>query len=305
MNAFDNTNLGKDFAGFLPIPAKLDPHLEEALRHVLSTPGNLVRPRIVAHMALAYGLEPTRAKDLAIALEYFHTSSLLFDDLPCMDDATERRGLPCTHTVFGEAGAILAALALINRAYALAWRAAAGCDQSYQAEALTYLEQRLGVEGLLDGQSLDLHYATLPHDRETNQRIAVGKTVSLIRLSLVFPAILGGASARERQLLERIAMFWGLSYQIADDLKDVLQSPAETGKTGARDGLLDRPNTALALGTDAAVQRLQRLIRLGDRTLKHLLLSRPAVYFLGKLRADLQAEATRISEDACELAMTA
>jgi geranylgeranyl pyrophosphate synthase len=302
MNAFDTTNLGKDFTAFLPLPAKLDPHLEEALRHVLSTPGNLVRPRIVAQMAVAYGIETAPAKDLAIALEYFHTASLLFDDLPCMDDAAERRGLPCTHTVYGEAGAILAALALINRAYALAWRAATRCEPGCQSEALTYLEQRLGVEGLLDGQSLDLHYSSLPHDRETNQRIALGKTVSLIRLSLVFPAILGGASVRERQLLERIATFWGLSYQIADDLKDVLQSPAETGKTSARDGLLDRPNTALALGTDAAVHRLRRLIALGDRTLTRLMVTRPAVYFLGKLRLDLQAEVTRISEEACELA---
>jgi geranylgeranyl pyrophosphate synthase len=207
--------------------------------------------------------------------------------------------------VFGEAGAILAALALINRAYALSWRAAAGCPQSHQSRALTYLEQRLGVEGLLDGQSLDLHYAMLPHDCETNQRIASGKTVSLIRLALVFPAILGGASSRELQLLERIAMFWGLSYQIADDLKDVLQSTAETGKTGYRDSLLNRPNTALALGTSAAVERLQRLIRLGDATLARLTTLRPRVCFLGKLRNELQKEVTRLSEDACELAMTA
>ena len=40
-----------------------------------------------------------------------------------MDNAMERRGVPCVHFEFGEAAAILAALALINRAYALSWRA--------------------------------------------------------------------------------------------------------------------------------------------------------------------------------------
>ena len=97
-----------------------------------------------------------------------------------------------------------------------------------QSRALAYIEQCLGVEGLLNGQSLDLHYATLPHNRETTERIARGKTVSLIRLTLVLPAMLGGASAREIQLLERIALYWGLSYQMVDDLKDVL---AERGRS--------------------------------------------------------------------------
>ena len=98
------------FASSLLLPAKLEPHLEEALRHVLSHPGTLVRPRIVFEMALGYGLEAAHAQDLAVALEYFHTASLIFDDLPCMDNALERRGAPCVHVAFGEATAMLAAL---------------------------------------------------------------------------------------------------------------------------------------------------------------------------------------------------
>jgi geranylgeranyl pyrophosphate synthase len=305
MNVFDATDLGYEFAAYLPMPTKIEPHFEEALRHVLGNPGNLVRPRIVFQMAVAYDLSVDRAKDLAIALEYFHTSSLLFDDLPCMDNALRRRGAPCAHLAFGEAGAILSALALINRAYALVWRVACESPQNRQSQALNYIEHCLGVEGILDGQSLDLNYATLPHDSETTRRIAFGKTVSLIRLTLVLPAILGGASAHELRLLERIAMYWGLSYQIADDLKDVLQGSSETGKTAARDVLLDRPNTAIVLGIPDAVDRLVRLIRLGDKTLDRLLLSMPALAFLGKLRDDLQAEVTRVTQDACELALTA
>src|ERR1035441_3461153 len=144
-------------------------------------------------------------------LEYFHTASLLFDDLPCMDDAQERRGVPCAHVVFGQAGAILAALALINRAYALTWSAVARTPQRQQPQALAYLERRLGVGGLLNGQSLDLHYFGLPHTRQMTDRIAQGKTVSLIRLTLVLPAMLGQASSRDIHLLERIALCWGLA----------------------------------------------------------------------------------------------
>jgi geranylgeranyl pyrophosphate synthase len=287
------------FRTSLPLPASLDPHFEEALRHVLDNPGSLVRPRMVFQVATAYGLDAIPARDLAIALEYFHTASLLFDDLPCMDNASERRGVPCVHLAFGEAGAILTALALINRAYALSWRAVSGASQHVQSRALAYIEQCLGIEGLLNGQSLDLHYATLPHTRETTETIARGKTVSLIRLTLVLPAMLGGASAREIQLLERIALYWGLGYQMVDDLKDVLESAAEAGKTVARDILLDRPNVASAMGIPAAVERFTRFIHLGDRTLHRLLQSRLGLSFLGKLRGDLEEELVRVTGNLC------
>ena len=302
MDALETRSFADAFSDSLPLPPALDPNFEESLRHVLDNPGSLVRPRLVYQVAMAYGLDPAHAQDLAIALEYFHTASLLFDDLPCMDNALERRGAPCAHIVFGEAGAILSALALINRAYALAWRAIGACPQSRQPQVLTYLEHRLGVEGLLNGQSLDLHYFGMPHTRETTELIARGKTVSLIRLTLVLPAMLGNAAARDIQLLERIALFWGLGYQIVDDLKDVLQSASETGKTVARDLLLDRPNIAVAIGTGAAIQRLARYTDLGDRTLHRLLQLRPELGFLDNLRRDLDQELARVTQSACKLA---
>jgi geranylgeranyl diphosphate synthase type II len=301
MNSMNTTPFADAFRTSLPLPAALDPHFEEALRHVLDNPGSLIRPRLVFQVATAYGLDETPARELAIALEYFHTASLLFDDLPCMDNASERRGVPCVHLAFGEAGAILAALALINRAYALAWRAVSGSLPHVQSRALAYIEQCLGIGGLLNGQSLDLHYATLPHDRETTEKIARGKTVSLIRLTLVLPAMLGGASAREIQLLERIALCWGLGYQMVDDLKDVLDSADQAGKTVARDLLLDRPNVASAMGIPAAVERLTRFIHLGDRTLHRLLQSRQGLSFLSKLRNDLEEELSRVTGNPCTM----
>jgi len=290
----------RSFQRALPLPDDLEPAFGAALRHLLRHPGSMVRPRLVSQVAAAYRIEEGVANDLAIALEYFHTASLAFDDLPCMDNATSRRGAPCVHVPFGEATAILAALGLINRAYALTWKALAGCPSAAQAEAMTYLEHRLGVYGLLNGQSLDLNYARLPHDRETTERIACGKTVSLIRLTLVLPAMLGEASRREIRFLERMAMCWGLGYQMVDDLKDLLQTSAESGKTAARDLHLDRPNIALAIGVPAAVVRLTRLIRLGDRMLSRLVAIRPSLGFLRKLRTDLESELTRVTENACD-----
>lgn len=302
---FDENNsalLKESFRASLPLPSLLDPSFEEALRHVFVSPGSMVRPRMVLRLGEAYDLDPESAHSVAMALEYFHTASLIFDDLPCMDNALVRRGVPCVHIEFGESTAILSALALINRAYALIWRAIAACSQGAQRHVMTYIEQRLGVGGLLNGQSLDLNYSSLPHTRETTERIALGKTVSLIRLTLVVPAMLGAAPAREIQLLERVAVCWGLAYQAIDDLKDVLQSATETGKTAARDALLDRPNLASAIGVCGTVERLERLLRVGDLTLRRLLIRRPALSFLSKLRSDLEAELRRVTDVACEMA---
>jgi geranylgeranyl pyrophosphate synthase len=253
---------------------------------VLSNPGSLIRPEIIYEICLAYSLPEARAQDLAIAVEYFHTASLLIDDLPCMDDATERRGNKCVHVEYGDAGAILTALAFVNRAYALIWRAVSDSKPETQRLALSYVEERLGVAGLLNGQSMDLHYGTLPHTLETAQKVALGKTVSLIRLTLVLPALLGGATSTELHLLERLALCWGLSYQTIDDVKDMVQTPAQSGKTVSRDWSLDRPNVALILGLDGAIERLQRLMQLGDRILDRLILLRPGVMFLEDLRAE-------------------
>jgi len=284
------------FTTGLPLALETEPSLSGALRQTLNHPGSLVRARLVYEMARAYGLAETRSENLAIAIEYFHTASLLFDDLPCMDDATERRGEPCVHRTHGEAAAVLAALGLVNRAYALLWRGLAGSTAEQQSQAGTYVEKCLGVNGLLNGQSEDLHYPSLPKNRRSPQQVATGKTVSLIRLSLVLPALVGGATPGEVRLLERLAAFWGLSYQILDDLKDVFQPSAQSGKTAARDESLNRPNMALAIGAAEALRRLERLMGLGDRVLVLLMARLPGLGFLHELRGRFRSEIAGIKE---------
>jgi hypothetical protein len=87
---------------------------------------------------------------------------------------------------------------------------------------------------------------------------------------------------------------------MVDDLKDVLDSPTNAGKTVARDALLDHPNIAAATGIPAAVDRLMRCIRLGDRALGLLVQLRPAMSFLERLRGSLESELIRVTERSCE-----
>ncbi|MFH1500013.1 MAG: polyprenyl synthetase family protein, partial [Verrucomicrobiota bacterium] len=108
-----HARIGRALSENLPVAADADPRLGAALAQASGNPGKLVRARLVYVGARAHGLEDGPAAALASAIEYFHIASLLFDDLPCMDDAWTRRGLPCAHRLHGEAATVLAALALI------------------------------------------------------------------------------------------------------------------------------------------------------------------------------------------------
>jgi geranylgeranyl pyrophosphate synthase len=278
------------------MPLGTESHLAGALRDTLQHPGGMVRAELAYRVACSFALAEERAENLAIAIEYFHTASLLFDDLPSMDDARLRRGVPCAHQIHGEGAAILAALALINRAYSLVWKAVAGLPPEIQAASLCYLERYLGIAGLLNGQSQDLHYSRLSYLQREPQSIAMGKTVSLIRLALVMPAIVSQARPEEAHLLERLAIFWGLSYQTLDDLKDVLHSNDGYGKTTARDAYLDRPNMALTIGVPESFERVERLMNLAGRTIARLARLCAPLAFLCEMRVRFNREITNLSE---------
>jgi geranylgeranyl pyrophosphate synthase len=280
----------------------IEPHLEGSIRHALQHPGNMIRAELAYHLARIYDLERDRSEALAIAIEYFHTASLLFDDLPSMDNASQRRGATCVHRSWGEGAAILAALAFINRAYGLLWQSVEGLPGHTQTRALKYVEKHLGVAGLLNGQSQDLHFNDLRHKSGTrhqrHQQIAIGKTVSLIRLPLVLPAMLGGAPPQEVCLFERLSVVWGLCYQILDDLKDVLHAPGEGGKTVARDAELNRPNLALTIGLAASFRRVGRLMKLSDRIVSRLSARSRSLMFLDNTRQRFQKEMETLSRSA-------
>lgn len=296
IHASMRTRLRRAFDRGLILPHGTEPHLAGALHDTLQHPGSMIRAELAFRIGCSLGLSEDRSENLAIAIEYFHTASLLFDDLPSMDDARLRRGVPCAHHVYGEGAAILAALALINRAYSLVWKSVAGLPPEVQAAALAYLEHHLGLAGLLNGQSEDSHYSGFASHFREPQSIAMGKTVSLIRLALVLPAIVAQAQPMENRLLERLAIFWGLGYQTLDDLKDVLNTGEVHGKTAARDAFLGRPNLALTIGIQESFERVDRLMNLAGRVIARLDENRPRLAFLRQVRVQFNKEIANLSE---------
>jgi len=253
-----------------PANPATEARLRSALALIVSHPGKLVRAGLVLAAAERHGLAPAAAEELACAIEFFHAASLILDDLPCMDDAVTRRGQACVHRQHGEATAILAALALINRAYALIGAAVAAQPRRIRAEVNVCLDHHLGLAGLVGGQAWDLAFAHTDRSARLVSRIAAGKTGALFALALLLPAVLARPSQDERRHLHALCVYWSQLFQIADDLHDVSASGAEGGKSTGRDRILARPNLAIALGVPAARRRLALLNQQAGRTLAAL-----------------------------------
>lgn len=282
------------FRELMDVGPGTETNLRQAIEHILAHPGSLVRAQLAYRMQAAHGVDQERALTVATAIEYFHTASLVFDDMPAMDNATERRGSPCAHVVYGEATATLAALAFINRGYALLWQAIATLPDLARLEASRLVTTCLGVQGILNGQSRDLQFHASARGEAEVLEVAQGKTVTLIRLTLLLPALVAGASARDRATLETLSTRWGLAYQIMDDFKDGLMTPEETGKTSARDAQLDHPNLAVAIGGEAAWYRLCGMMDEARTLVRTLASGNPAWSELRRLQAVLDREQARI-----------
>lgn len=224
--------------------------LRETVDYALEAKGGGFRFALAQRTGVACGLSLQAVDELANGIESFHHASLIFDDLPCMDDASVRRGRRCVHKVAGESQAILAALVLVNRAYTACWKVSAQFPANC-ALAARLVERCIGELGILDGQSRDLAFDPSFGAKEV-KAIAAGKTGELLQLTLLLPAILGGLSYSELLRLSRLARDWGIAYQGMDDFNDLLLSTSDSGKTPFRDVVQQRPNLVVALGPQTA-----------------------------------------------------
>lgn len=242
---------------YLPLaPAQIKTKFNDALEYALFPGGKRLRPVLTMLGAELVGGDADKVTPSAIAVEYVHTSSLIFDDLPCMDDARERRGKVSLHEKFGEGLAVLVGLGFLNASYGLVF-----VNHSTQPEraikAHAELVECIGAAGMVGGQAVDLAIAqgaggdvsTQTYESESVRNL---KTSALMRLALRVGAILAGANDSQLNSLSRYAELLGDSYQLSDDLLDL----EEDGE------IFNQNQTTFALeqGRDAAQLKLKTMI---------------------------------------------
>jgi len=232
--------------------------LRDACEYALTNGGKRFRPALVLMIAKALntGLD---ASDAALAIEMFHTASLVADDLPCMDNDDERRDKPSLHKVYGEAMTLLTSYALIAAGYeCLATNAAAvklsGTPYANSSDricvlALENATYNTGLAGATGGQFLDIYPPNL--EVPTLLDVIHKKTVSLFEISFVFGWLFGGGNIEQLPLLKKAAGHFGMAFQIADDLGDIAQDAENDRKV----------NLAAVLGVEAAKQMFHEEIK--------------------------------------------
>lgn len=223
--------------------------LTSALRHSLLAPGKRLRPLICLMSAHCLGAEYKVALDPACAIEMVHTASLIVDDLPSMDDAETRRGLPTCHRQFGESTAILAAFELLSLGYRI-MSESPGVDAERRTELVQILASAVGVNGLIGGQERDLAAADEIQDAEFSTdkvtHIHELKTSSLFIAAAESGALVAGLRGEQLLPIREFAVRLGLAYQTLDDLIDVRSNVSSAGKDVAQD--VDKPTLVGALG---------------------------------------------------------
>lgn len=213
--------------------------LVEAVRYSLLAPGKRFRPMVTLLAAAEFGAPEGAALDLGCAFEMIHAASLIFDDLPSMDDAGLRRGLPTIHRAFDEATAILAGVGLLNQAYSVI-AADQGLPAPLRAELAGRAAAAVGFSGLIAGQARDLFDRDQLRDPAALDRLNHEKTGVLIVAAAQGGAMVaretgGRASEATVEAMGVFARHIGLAFQIRDDLIDAQASPEAAGKDVGKD----------------------------------------------------------------------
>ena len=196
--------------------------LKEACAYSLLNGGKRFRPAIVLMVAKALN-KGYDVLDAAIAVEYFHTASLIADDLPCMDNDDERRSKPSLHKAFNETTALLASYALISAGYRAIWQNGQknNRDLNKLSVALEVATFNTGILGATGGQFLDI----FPPDASVDTLLEIlnKKTVTLFEIAFSLGWIFGGGDLERLEVVKKLAYHFGMAFQIADDLDDLAQ----------------------------------------------------------------------------------
>lgn len=238
----------------LPDTEQTGTTLEAAMQYATLNGGKRIRPVLVYATGKALGADPEILDVPACAIEFMHAYSLVHDDLPSMDDDDLRRGNPTCHIKYGEATAILAGDALQALAFTtLAISLKDKLDPSIIISMMDELGRASGIEGMAAGQAIDLQSVGQTLDLDQLESMHRCKTGALIQASVVLGATC--AQVSDDSLVTNLRTYGdaiGLSFQIVDDILDVVGDTEVLGKTQGADIALNKPTFPSIMGLDGA-----------------------------------------------------
>ena len=165
----------------------------EAMNYSVRAGGKRLRPMLMLETYHLFGGQGKEIEPFMAAVEMIHTSSLIHDDLPCMDNDELRRGKPTTWVKYGYDMAVLAGDALMIYAFETAAKACQGGPgekAGLVARAMGLLAAKTGIYGMIGGQVVDVELTGRPVGREQLDFIYRLKTGALLEASMMIGALL-------------------------------------------------------------------------------------------------------------------
>lgn len=226
--------------------------LLDALHYSIFNGGKRLRPTLVYATGEALGAHAASLDAPAAAIELIHCYSLIHDDLPAMDDDDLRRGKPTCHKAFDEATAILAGDALQSLAFEILARDQIPAPTLSAAQRLAQIKMLAmcsGIQGMVGGQAMDMEASQQSITLEALVDIHRKKTGALIVCSVRFGAMAAGCTDPNiLTALEDYAGSIGLSFQVQDDILDVIGDKLQLGKNTGQDEYLQKATFPSLLG---------------------------------------------------------
>ncbi len=229
-----------------------DAFLDEVTTHLIGAGGKRLRPLLALASATAGNRDPTE-DDLmgAVAVELVHLASLYHDDV--IDEATIRRNVESVNRRFGNLVAIVAGDYLLARSAAIA------ADLGTEIAAL--LANTLGR--LCQGQVTEVRSAfQLGRTRDDYFAAISGKTAALTATSCRIGALTGSLPGPEVEACTEFGRYFGMVFQIRDDILDITASDGQLQKPAGQDlaeGIYTLP-TLVALADPDAGPDLRALL---------------------------------------------
>lgn len=216
---------------YLPKEEGLQKTIFQASNYSVCAGGKRLRPMIMEETYRLFGGNGEEIYPFMAAIEMIHTSSLVHDDLPCMDNDTYRRGRKTTWVEFGYDMAVLAGDALLT--YAFETAAGAFADTKYPmrvGRAIQILAAKTGMYGMIGGQTVDVEMTEKPMTNEQLDFVYRLKTGALLEASMMIGAVLAGAGENDIKKTEQAASYIGMAFQIQDDILDLTSTTEVLGK---------------------------------------------------------------------------
>lgn len=243
----------------------------ESMNYSLKSGGKRLRPILTLEACKIVGGNEEDAIPFAMAIEMIHTYSLIHDDLPSLDNDDLRRGKPTNHKVYGEAMAILAGDGLLNYAYEIMLSSSLNKDNPEKyLRAIGEIAKSAGIYGMIGGQVVDVESENTLIPKEKLDYIHLNKTAAIMVGCMRAGAIVGNANEEQLEKVTKYAKNIGLSFQIVDDILDIIGDESKLGKHVGSDIENNKSTYPSLIGIEKSKEVATQLINEARENIKTL-----------------------------------